>query len=80
MPGEQKGIQDLYFPNRSYRENTQFPSIMAAVENLDFKQAVSEFDKLLPEERKAYILMSSVLKNFLEPRKINFNLLFQPGF
>ena len=79
MPGEQKGIQDLYFPNRSYRENTQFPSIMAAVENLDFKQAVSEFDKLLPEERKAYILMSSVLKNFLEPRKINFSLLFQTG-
>ena len=79
MPGEQKGIQDLYFPNRSYRENTQFPSIMAAVEDLDFKQAVSEFDKLLPEERKAYILMSSVLKNFLEPRKINFNLLFQTG-
>ena len=79
MPGEQKGIQDLYFPNRSYRENTQFPSIMAAVEDLDFKQAVSEFDKLLPEERKAYILMSSVLKNFLEPRKINFSLLFQTG-
>ncbi len=79
MPGEQKGIQDLYFPNRSYRENTQFPSIMAAVENLDFKQAVSEFDKLLPEERKAYILMSSVLKNFLEPRKINCSLLFQTG-
>ena len=79
MPGEQKGIQDLYFPNRSYRENTQFPSIMAAVEDLDFKQAVSEFDKLIPSERKSYIIMSSVLKNFLEPRKINFNLLFQTG-
>ena len=79
MPGEQKGIQDLYFPNRSYKENAQFPNIMAAVENLDFKQAVSEFDKLRPEERKAYIIMSSVLKNFLDPRKINFNLLFQTG-
>ena len=79
MPGEQKGIQDLYFPNRNYRENTQFPNIMAAVESLDFKQAVSEFEKLKQEDRKAYIIMNTVFKNFLEPRKINFNLLFQAG-
>ena len=79
MPEEQKGVQDLYFPNRNYRENAQFPNIMEAVEDLDFRLAVSKFDKLKPEERKAYIITSSVLKNFLEPRKINFNLLFQTG-
>jgi tetratricopeptide (TPR) repeat protein len=79
MPEEQKGIQDLYFPNRNYRENAKFPNILAAVENLNFKQAVSEFEQLKQEDRKSYLIMSSVIKNFLEPRKINFSLLFQAG-
>lgn len=80
MSKEVKGVQELFFPNDNFRENTQFPNVLKLMGELKFTDAVEELEKLEEKYKKEYNVLIEIIKDFAENKEPDFNNIIKKDF